>query len=77
MDFLGVGPVEILVVLVVAFLVFGPGKVSEVGRTLGKTMRTFRQASSNLTTQIMKEVAEEKAPPKPPDVRGDENRPAP
>jgi sec-independent protein translocase protein TatA len=37
------GPAEILVILVVALLVFGPHRLPEVGRQVGRTMREFRQ----------------------------------
>jgi sec-independent protein translocase protein TatA len=37
------GPAEILVILVVALLVFGPHKLPEVGRQVGRTMREFRR----------------------------------
>jgi sec-independent protein translocase protein TatA len=37
------GPAEILVILVVALLVFGPHRLPEVGRQVGRTMREFRR----------------------------------
>lgn len=37
------GPAEILVVLVIALLVFGPKKLPEVGRQVGRAMKEFRQ----------------------------------
>ncbi len=60
MDFLGMGWGEILLILVVALLVFGPGKVVEVAKTLGKTVNAFRKAAGDLTTQISKELEEQK-----------------
>ena len=65
MDFLGMGGGEILLILIIALIVMGPGKVVEVGRTLGKMVRAFKKATTYLTTQISKELKEEeKAPPK-------------
>jgi sec-independent protein translocase protein TatA len=41
---LGIGFPELLVILVVALLVFGPGKLPEIGSTLGQGLRDFRRA---------------------------------
>ncbi len=65
MDFLGIGPGEVLVILIVALLVFGPEKLVEIGKTLGKTVHSFRKAASDLTTQVTKELEEEKSAAKP------------
>ena len=46
MDFFGIGAWEILLILVVALIVIGPGKLPGIARTLGKTMRVIRKASS-------------------------------
>ncbi len=56
MEFFGVGPGELLVVLVIALIVFGPRRLPEIGRTLGKTIREFREASQELTTQLRSEM---------------------
>ena len=64
MDFLGMGMGEILLVLVVALIIWGPGRIVDIGRTLGKTVRTLRKAGFDLTTQLSKELeAGEKDPP--------------
>jgi len=65
MDFLDIGGWEILLILIVALIVLGPGKIVEVARTLGKTVRAFRKATTDLTTQISKEL-EEKEKEQPP-----------
>ncbi|MBI2831262.1 MAG: twin-arginine translocase TatA/TatE family subunit [Chloroflexi bacterium] len=60
MDFLDVGAGELLLILIVALLVLGPGKIVEVARELGKIVRSIRKASSDFTTQITRELEEEK-----------------
>ncbi|HEY8216206.1 MAG TPA: twin-arginine translocase TatA/TatE family subunit [Acidimicrobiia bacterium] len=40
---MSLGPAEILVILVVALLVFGPHRLPEVGRQVGRTVREFRR----------------------------------
>ena len=66
MDFFGIGTGEILLVLLVALIVFGPGRIAEIGRTLGRMMHTLKKTSFDLTSQVTKELeAEEKDhPPK-------------
>ena len=48
----GIGVPELILILVVGLIVFGPGKLPEMGRTLGKGIREFRKASNALTTAI-------------------------
>jgi TatA/E family protein of Tat protein translocase len=43
-----IGPVELIFVLVIALLVLGPGKLPEVGSALGKSIREFRKAASDI-----------------------------
>jgi len=56
MDFFGMGMGEILLILVIALIVLGPGRIVAVGKTLGKAARTLRKVSSDLTTQMSREL---------------------
>jgi sec-independent protein translocase protein TatA len=40
----GIGPMELIVVLVIALIVFGPRKLPELGRSLGGGMREFKDS---------------------------------
>ena len=40
----GIGPLEIAILLIVALLVFGPKRLPEMGRSLGRGMREFKDA---------------------------------
>lgn len=42
------GPFELIVILVIALLILGPGKLPDVGSALGKSIREFRKASSDI-----------------------------
>ena len=65
MDFFGMGMGEILLILVVALIIWGPGRITEIGRTLGKMTRTLKKATFDLTSQVTKEMEDEgKAPPR-------------
>ena len=48
----GIGAPELIIIAVIALLIFGPSKLPELGKTLGKGLREFRNASSNLKDQI-------------------------
>ncbi len=63
MGFLDMGMGEILLVIVVALIIWGPGRIPEIARTLGKAVSTLRKTSSELTTQIRKELEGEEEPP--------------
>jgi len=43
----GITPVHLIIVLVIALLVLGPGKLPETGAALGKAVRSFRQGLSD------------------------------
>jgi sec-independent protein translocase protein TatA len=44
-----IGPMELVVVLIIALVVLGPKKLPEVGRSLGKGMREFKDSISNVS----------------------------
>jgi sec-independent protein translocase protein TatA len=46
------GPLELVIILVIALLILGPGKLPEVGSALGKSIREFRKASSDVQEAI-------------------------
>ena len=74
MDFLGIGGWEILLILVIALVVLGPGRIVEFGRTLGKIVRTLKKATFDLTTVVSKEL-EEQEKERPPQQHKD-NQPS-
>lgn len=43
-----IGAPELIVILVIALLIIGPGKLPDVGSALGKSIREFRKASSDV-----------------------------
>ena len=47
-----VGPSEIIVILVLALLVFGPKRLPEIGKTVGKTLRDFRKTQEDIKREI-------------------------
>ncbi len=59
----GIGETELVIIVVFAFLLFGPDKLPGMGRTLGRVLRQFREASDGFTevvqTNIMDPASEE------------------
>ena len=52
------GPAEILVILVVALLVFGPNKMPEIGRQVARGVREFRRVQQHLSSELQSVVAD-------------------
>jgi sec-independent protein translocase protein TatA len=46
MPFNNIGPMELIIVLVIALIVIGPKRLPEVGKSLGKGMREFKDSLS-------------------------------
>ena len=54
----GIGGTELVIIAVVAFLFFGPDKLPEVARTVGKFMKQFKQIQDEVTSTIRSEMYE-------------------
>lgn len=59
MNFFGIGGLELLVIGLVAFLVLGPKKMAEAGRSAAKIMSELRKQRDELTAAIMAEEPSE------------------
>jgi TatA/E family protein of Tat protein translocase len=51
------GPGELILILLLALIILGPGKLPEVGSALGRAIREFRQAASDVTSATRGEPA--------------------
>ncbi len=56
MNVFGIGLPEMALIFVIALLVFGPKKLPEIGRTLGKTLKSFQDASNEFQEEFKKEA---------------------
>jgi TatA/E family protein of Tat protein translocase len=54
-----VGFPELMLIFVIALLLFGPRKLPEIGRSIGRALGEFRRASNDLKRTIEEEVASE------------------
>ena len=57
LEILGVGPMELLLIFILALIFIGPGKMPEVAASLGKAIREFQRASAELTDALNAEIA--------------------
>jgi sec-independent protein translocase protein TatA len=71
----GLGIWELVIILVVILIIFGPGKLPEVGKALGKSLRSFKDAQRDIEKDIVNAVTDEperkkEIPPKSADNNG-------
>ena len=57
MNIFGIGLPEMALIMMVALLVFGPKKLPEIGRSLGKALKGFQDASKEFEDEFKKEAA--------------------
>ncbi len=62
-----IGPGELILVLVIVLILFGPGKLPDIGNAIGRGVREFRKASNSLEDTIRgDDKPAAPAPPAPP-----------
>ena len=70
------GP-ELVLILVLALIVFGPRRLPEIGKSMGRLLHEFRKASTDFQRTIEDEVEAEKYKAPPADPPAAESAPAP
>ncbi len=58
-----IGIQELILIFIIALLLFGPKRIPEIGKTIGKAIREFKRATNEIKETIEKEVEEEKEEP--------------
>lgn len=56
MNIFGIGLPEMALIMVLALLVFGPKKLPEIGRSMGKAIRGFQEASKEFESEFKREA---------------------
>ncbi len=56
MTLLGIGPGELILIFILALIIFGPNRLPEVARTIGKTINDFRKTSEEVTSAVAREL---------------------
>src|ERR1700724_2140544 len=59
MNFLGMGPMELLLIVVLALIVFGPARLPEIMAQVGKAIADFRRATSELSDEFNRTIQAE------------------
>src|SRR5688500_19968566 len=66
MNFLGLGPGEMMLILVLALIIVGPQKLPEMATQIGKTIRDFRRSTTEISAEFQRSFSlEEQAQPEP------------
>ena len=55
----GIGVPELVLILIIGLVVFGPGKLPEIGKAVGKSLNEFKKATSNITAEDKPEAKAE------------------
>ncbi|HZD60460.1 MAG TPA: twin-arginine translocase TatA/TatE family subunit [Anaerolineae bacterium] len=56
--FLGLGPTELIFILALALIIFGPKRLPEIARSLGKAIGEVKKASQGIQTAVQKDLIE-------------------
>ena len=71
-----IGMPELIIIFVIALIIFGPRKLPELGRSLGKSLAEFKRASNELRNTLEEEIRIEEQHPRADDQDGGPATPA-
>jgi sec-independent protein translocase protein TatA len=58
-----IGPLELIIILAIALLIVGPGRLPEMGSAIGRTIREFRKASTDIGDATKVDASQKPLPP--------------
>ena len=61
-----IGMPELIIIFIIALVIFGPRKLPELGRSLGRSLTEFKRASNDLRSTLEEEIRVEDTPPAEP-----------
>ena len=50
----GLGPTELIIILVIALVIFGPSRLPKVGQSVGQALRAFKDSTSQIEDEVKK-----------------------
>jgi sec-independent protein translocase protein TatA len=61
----GLGPTELIIILIIALVIFGPSRLPKVGQSVGQALRAFRDSTDKVQQEVQKSIdAQEPEPDK-------------
>ncbi len=54
----GLGPTELIFIIAIALIIFGPRRLPEMGKAIGKAIREFKKVTQEVEGEIKKEISE-------------------
>jgi len=60
-----IGMPELMIIFVIALIIFGPRKLPELGRSMGRSLSEFKRASNELRSTLDEEIRVEEKEPTP------------
>jgi len=66
----GLGPTELIVILIIALVIFGPRKLPEVGQQLGRALREFKKSAQSMKDEISDTVGVDEITSMKADIQG-------
>ncbi len=58
----GLGPTELIIILVIALVIFGPSRLPKVGQSVGQALRAFRDSTDKVQQEVAKSLEEPSKP---------------
>src|SRR5262245_326149 len=71
-----IGMPELIIIFVIALIIFGPRKLPELGRSLGKSLAEFKRASNELRSTLEEEIRIEEQKTRDDKIRTEASKPS-
>ena len=55
-EMFGLGPTELIVILVIALVIFGPSRLPKIGQSVGQAVRAVRESTDKVTEEVTKNL---------------------
>jgi len=52
----GLGPTELIIILIIALVIFGPSRLPKVGQSVGQALRAFRESTDKVQEEVSKSL---------------------